>query len=391
MTPALQSSQIDTLVTTALQLAGLPMVPDLKEKLQNELSKKLFPTVNAQITVPPQLIQTALAALQTSLQQELTSSLQNASLAAIAELSTLANAKAAPQPAGVMSPEQLAGLSEASSDTTNESTISTTTTHDDASTSAPTAAPQPEVKPPDTQRPAPTPANQPATSAVPESDALPMPAAAPEETVAAYREREVANKLAAEKRRRETTGQSPLSAQQTSDRTARLNALANEGAAIGEKLKHNIKTGKFSSFFIALVLALTKDILEPIGLLFGDPGLVGAALSIFIGGLLTALLFSEGVWFRRWLVKKFLGKAIIAFIASLIPVVNIAFPEYTVGVLLMGYDNNKAVRRMIHVLAEHNRSMKMFERIAKLGGHGKDQQLAKAKAQLNQTRAIADE
>ena len=114
-------------------------------------------------------------------------------------------------------------------------------------------------------------------------------------------------------------------------------------------------------------------------------------LSIFFGGLLSALLFGEGTWFRRWFIKKFLGKAIIALVASFIPIVNEVFPEYTVGVLLMGYDNFFAIEKLKKTLAAHNEMMKKIHRLAKMGPKAGPHMVGNIRKQLSAHRQIADE
>ena len=129
-----------------------------------------------------------------------------------------------------------------------------------------------------------------------------------------------------------------------------------------------------------------KDLGEAVAVAYFDPGLTGDILSIFIGGLLTALLLGEGTYFRKWLIKKFFGKVIVAFIVGLIPGVNVVFPEYTIAVLLMGWDNRKAILDLKHQLADLQQQMGQLKRMAASGPRG----LAKARTSLQAVRQVAD-
>lgn len=449
MTAGLNRSSLNTLATQALDAAGLPVVPELKQQLQEQLAKQLLPRLEAMVNQPVEAFTSAgLDQLRAQLSQQLAKTFADASLAAIAELALPQN-RTTPQDqtrARTLSPEVLAGMSETPIEEAGQETAKATapTTQFEPEAQAPSTMTEPgsesmEAGPggsapsgmpstkPQPKQPAKQPGQPPTSPAVAETpvgtgtapvvgapaaaDATGTSSAAPaegaigqpqpeaqeeegpgeEQTVEQYREQAVANALQREKNRRVQAGQANMSTQGEDAHQRGLNIIANEGAKIGDKLKNNIKTGHFSSFILCLALALTKDIIEPIAWFYFDPGITGDVLSIFIGGLLTALLLSEGTFFRRWLVKKFLGKAIIAFIVGLIPGVNVVFPEYTVGVLLMGYDNFQAIQRLVKTLAAHNASMKTFERIAKLGSRGRERKLAQVRKELNANRQIADE
>lgn len=449
MTAGLNRNSLNTLATEALDAAGLPVVPELKNQLQNQLAAKLLPGLEELVNQPTAAFTTAiLDQLRAELSQQLAKTFEGASLAAIAELA-LPQHRTAPQ-SRTLSPEVLAGMSETPIEETTEETAPTTQFEPEAQApstmtepgseamtagpggSAPSGMPstkprpkQPAKQPGQQRGDQPVQRQQPSTAAEPPvgtgtapvvgapaaADATGTSSAAPaegaigqpqpeaqeeegpgeEQTVEQYREQAVASALHREKKRRIQAGQANMSTQGEDAHQRGLNIIANEGAQIGNKLKNNIKTGHFSSFILCLALALMKDIIEPIAWFYFDPGITGDVLSVFIGGLLTALLLGEGTFFRRWLVKKFLGKALIAFIASLIPGVNVVFPEYTVGVLLMGYDNFQAIQRLVHTLAAHNASMKTFERIAKLGPKAGPHKLGKIRQQLSSHRQIADE
>ncbi|MBI4407399.1 MAG: hypothetical protein HY565_02760 [Candidatus Kerfeldbacteria bacterium] len=453
MTAGLNRSSLNTLTTAALDAAGLPVVPELKQQLQDQLAQKLLPQLETMISRPIEAFTAAaLAQLSAQLSEQLKQTFQDASLAAIAELAlpqnqTTPQAKAA---ARTLSPEVLSGMSEAPEET--DATAGTPTAQFEPEQTAPatmtepgseamTAGPggsapsgMPSTKPQQPSQPgggkpsgtrrrgrrgqpsstvsedqstgagttsvvgAPAAADATGTSsAAPEEGAIGQPEApveegpVPDQTVDQYREQSVASALQREKNRRAQSGQANMSGQGEDAHQRGLNIIANEGAKVGNKLKNNIKNGGFGSFIICLALALTKDIIEPLALLYFDPGITGDVLSIFIGGLLTAVLLSEGTYFRRWLIKKFLGKAIIAFIAGLIPGLNVVFPEYTVGILLMGYDNFKDMQRLTKALAAHNELMKKISHLARQRPKAGPRSLAKVRQQLALHRQSADE
>lgn len=453
MTAGLNRNSLNTLATEALDAAGLPVVPELKNQLQNQLAAKLLPDLEELVNQPTAAFTTAiLDQLRAELSQQLEKTFAGASLAAIAELALPQN-RTAPQDqarARTLSPEVLAGMSETPIEETGAETAPTTQFEPEVQApstmtepgsepmtagpggSAPSGMPstkprpkQPAKQPGQQRGEQPVQRQQPSTAAEPPvgtgtapvvgapaaADATGTSSAAPaegaigqpqpeaqeeegpgeEQTVEQYREQAVASALHREKQRRQQRGQPDMSGQEEDAHQRGLSMIANAGAEVGNKLKNNIKTGHFSSFILCLALALTKDILEPIALFYFDPGITGDVLSIFIGGLLTALLLNEGTFFRRWLVKKFLGKAIIAVIVGLTPGVNVVFPDYTVGVLLMGYDNFKAIQRLTKTLASHNELMKKFYRIAKLGPKAGPHMLGKIRQQLSSHRQIADE
>lgn len=419
MTAGLNPDKLKQLSNSALVQAGLPIVLALQQQIEQQLADTLLKTTSADVPTsettadftPAQLDQ-----LKKSIGQELEKAFASASLAAIAELALLGAAaqSATGQSHPGLSPELLSGLSE-TPPTEGSSEGEQITTP--ASTAAPASQTEPSA--PASESPALGPGGMPTTQTgrttqqllqpttapttgaaapkpargatmVPGSEET-APSSAPEEpaqdqTVDQYKEQAIAHALAAERNRRTAYGQPDASGQQQAAYGHGLNLVANEGAKLGGQLKQNIKTGKFSSFFLCLILALIKDIVEPIAVFYFDPGITGWVLSVFIGALLTALLFGEGTWFRRWLIKKFIGKAMVAVIVGLIPGVNIVFPEYTVGVLLMGYDNFKALQGLKNTLAELEHNMGKFKKLAASGPRG----LAKARQLLNPLREASD-
>lgn len=430
MMPAWDPQALHALSMNALAQTGLPIVPEVQRELESQLSQIIFARVSGGVKdAAAQAFSQQLAdTLHSTIQQQLEQALQSASLAAIAEFA-LPQAGTARRPSRpVASEEMLAGLSETPSDLAED--VTTTTSRVSSESSAPAgAAPYPSTIPteaapggmpttlgprPAPQSGAPAPGQRPAVTGqagkTPADATTTTPAAAstpeasttvpntvsdtvsePDEPGEAdiidqSKEQAIANTLAATKRRRAAAGQPDLSGQQQASYHYGLNLVADAGTKAGNKLKDNIKNGKFTSFYICLLLALVKDVGEIVAVAYFDPGITGDILSAFIGFALTAILLGEGTYFRRWLIKKFFGKAIVAFIIGLIPGVNIVFPEYTVGILLMGWDNRKAILDMKHKLADLQKQMGQLKKMAAAGPRG----LAKAKAKLQPFNQAAD-
>ena len=429
MTANWNRAALQELSANVLAKAGIPVVPEVQRQIEEQLAEKIFPksaTVDSG-QVSQIFSQLVAGEFQNTIQQQLESLFKKASLAAIAELG-LPETPAQIKP--VASEEMLAGLSETPE--SGEELSDTTTSRISSESSAPTStSPYPSTIPQEGQAPGgmpttpagkpgqqppqrvkrptrqptsqatgqPQPDDQPAAESPATTGAAPTDEQTPvteepaedegpgeEETVEQHKERSIANALAAEKRRRTSRGQADMSGQQQAAHAYGLNMVANEGAKIGDKLKGDIKSGKFTSFYICLILAVVKDLGEAVAVAYFDPGLTGDILSIFIGGLLTALLLGEGTYFRKWLIKKFFGKVIVAFIVGLIPGVNVVFPEYTIAVLLMGWDNRKAILDLKHQLADLQQQMGQLKRMAASGPRG----LAKARTSLQAVRQVAD-
>lgn len=112
------------------------------------------------------------------------------------------------------------------------------------------------------------------------------------------------------------------------------------GDRIGANIKARMKDGEFKGFLIAMIFAISKDAIDWI-----DPeGTIPFLVNIFLLAALNAILLGEGTYFKRLLIKKFIGKYIIAAIAEFIPGFNL-FPTYTIGILLMKAESDKEVKK----------------------------------------------
>lgn len=132
--------------------------------------------------------------------------------------------------------------------------------------------------------------------------------------------------------------------------------VAKAGERIGQSIKARMKNGEFKGFAIAMVVAIAKDAID-----WMEPsGMLPALVSVFLGGILTAILLGEGTYFKRLLIKRFLGKAIIGCIAEFIPGFNL-FPTYTIGILLMKADADAEVKKQkkhYNIVAEEEAKLK---------------------------------
>lgn len=168
-----------------------------------------------------------------------------------------------------------------------------------------------------------------------------------------------------------------------------LKALNKYGTQIGDKLKSNIKTGSFSSFYFALALGIIKDLLDWAEILYGDPGIAGSIINIFVGIILAAVLFGEGLWFKRWLIKKFLGRAIVSLIVEYIPVFDY-FPTYTIAILLMGYQNFKAIMKQKKALHELEQDIQKEVKKMQKSGAINERRMASLRKRLDKLKKAAD-
>jgi len=110
-------------------------------------------------------------------------------------------------------------------------------------------------------------------------------------------------------------------------------AAEQAGEKYGRELNARIKTGDFKYFFIAIILALIADgwnIVDE----FLDAGLISTAISIFIDAAMFALLWGEGTWFKRQIIRMLIWPLIAVAVSEFIPIINF-FPDYTIGVVLM--------------------------------------------------------
>lgn len=115
-----------------------------------------------------------------------------------------------------------------------------------------------------------------------------------------------------------------------------LGKLGEKAEHVGRKINQNIKEGKFSSFYIALILAVVKDVIDGLEAPEDGASIIAPILSFVLFLVLTYILWGEGTYFKVKIIKKLFAAQITMFIAELIPVLNV-FPWYTISILLMEY------------------------------------------------------
>ncbi|MFA6304254.1 MAG: hypothetical protein WCV73_04010 [Patescibacteria group bacterium] len=109
-----------------------------------------------------------------------------------------------------------------------------------------------------------------------------------------------------------------------------------EGIKLGLSLRRGLAEGAFSSFLLILLLAVIKDLWDVLDV----STLTGDIVGLFITTTVLVALSFQGTWFKRWLIKKYLKKYILAILAELIPGVAI-FPTFTIMVLIIKFQNDK--------------------------------------------------
>ncbi len=172
-----------------------------------------------------------------------------------------------------------------------------------------------------------------------------------------------------------------------------LRAVDNYAEQLGEKLKHNIKTGSFKHFLLALWLGVTKDLLD----LF-DTALIETLVAkviffliqVGLSAILTGILWGEGTYFKRKLIKKFFGRMIITFIVGAIPGLNI-FPEYTIAILFMEQSSRKSVAKQKDALKALQEKVKKLRALERSGKEISVHQVAKIHSELDELSRIANE
>jgi len=111
------------------------------------------------------------------------------------------------------------------------------------------------------------------------------------------------------------------------------------GAEIGYELRQRIAAGSFQGFLMALGLAAVKDLWDFITEFF-DAGLTGSLLNILITTALIIIVMFQGIWFKRFIIKKFWKRYVAVAIAEFIPIVNF-FPWWTISIILVKQQADK--------------------------------------------------
>lgn len=127
------------------------------------------------------------------------------------------------------------------------------------------------------------------------------------------------------------------------------------GAEIGLSLRAQIADGNFQGFIFALSLAIIKDLWD-FATEFFDAGLSGALFNIAITTALLFIVMFQGIWFKRWLIKRFWKRYLAVAIAEFIPIVNF-FPWWSISVYLVKRQADKRLAEQQEVLQAHMKDM----------------------------------
>ncbi|MDP3900394.1 MAG: hypothetical protein Q8Q23_04925 [bacterium] len=122
------------------------------------------------------------------------------------------------------------------------------------------------------------------------------------------------------------------------------------GENIGQYLRAEIESGKFSGFIMVLGLSIFKDLAD-----FTDGGfvwvwIVGPIVTIAV----TTIFFMQSSRFKRWLLRKYVWKYVAWIFIGFIPILNI-MPEMTIAAILLKLKVDKRIRRLETELGEVER------------------------------------
>ncbi|MBI2415207.1 MAG: hypothetical protein HYV33_00925 [Candidatus Kerfeldbacteria bacterium] len=118
-------------------------------------------------------------------------------------------------------------------------------------------------------------------------------------------------------------------------------AMAGAGTSIGNSINAKMKSGNFNGFLAAALLAVTKDAID-----FMEPsGVLPLFIDLFVTGALGAILANQGSWFLKMLKRRYRGKALLSILIELVPLIELA-PTYTMLVMMAKIDADKEVKKL---------------------------------------------
>ncbi|MBI5037340.1 MAG: hypothetical protein HZC01_01345 [Candidatus Kerfeldbacteria bacterium] len=135
---------------------------------------------------------------------------------------------------------------------------------------------------------------------------------------------------------------------------SKVNAIKT-GAQIGIDLRHRIAAGGMQGFLFALSLAIIKDFWD-FGTIWFTIGFAGTLFNIMITTALLFVVMFQGIWFRRWLLKKMWSRFLGAIILEFIPILNF-FPWWIISVLLVKQAADKRLKKMEAAGDQHDQNM----------------------------------
>lgn len=116
------------------------------------------------------------------------------------------------------------------------------------------------------------------------------------------------------------------------------------GKKYGNELQARIKTGDFSSFFLALIVALVADVLAGVEVAGDGGSFLMSLVGVFIDGVMFALLMGQGTWFKKQIVVRLIWPLIAGAVMEALPFLDI-IPTYTILVLWMEINALKELRK----------------------------------------------
>lgn len=135
---------------------------------------------------------------------------------------------------------------------------------------------------------------------------------------------------------------------------SKVNAIKT-GAEIGLDLRHRIAAGSMQGFLFALSLAIIKDFWD-FGTIWFTVGIAGTLFNIMITTALLFVVMFQGIWFRRWLLKKMWGRFLGAMVMEFIPILNF-FPWWIISVLLVKQAADKRQKKQQAASDQHDENM----------------------------------
>lgn len=161
--------------------------------------------------------------------------------------------------------------------------------------------------------------------------------------------------------------------------------------AIGRKLQKNIRELNFWGMYFALGFAVIKDLIDAGELLYGDAGLTGMVANGVLSIIITAILFAQGTFLRRQILKLlFYGyKYVICWLLEWIPIIEF-FPAATVGILLMIYDAYQIRRKQLAALKALEEQVKAIQKLERRGKEIPEAKLQKLSRKLDDINKIAN-
>lgn len=127
-----------------------------------------------------------------------------------------------------------------------------------------------------------------------------------------------------------------------------------QGAIFGAHLRKEIATGAFSGFFIALLLAMIKDLAD------AEQFVLTWVVNFFVTISLLVVIMFQGTYFKRRVFRAVWKRVVVAVFAESIPILNV-IPWYTIAILLIKREADKHINEKKEALKKLDADMKRIE------------------------------